>query len=240
MTLTSPTSLHPSPPTVLFVHTYNQPTHRPAFPPTLQDQPIYDPIDWPSTPIAQHPTEPTTSQPHQHYRQAHTPSIHPHKLTHPPLSTTHLFPPPAPCHPTLPNLCTPTSIPTPVKHHPGPHLSSPSQQLPVSPQVLNDEMCEICEVWTAESLFPCRICSRVYHDGCLRRMGYLQNDSAAEMTETAHTETGWSCHYCVSAWGGAHRASAGWWVLPGSRGLHGREQGPMSQPVLGVLLPVFD
>ncbi|NXA42020.1 PHF24 protein, partial [Eudromia elegans] len=64
------------------------------------------------------------------------------------------------------------------------------------PQVVNDEMCEICEVWTAESLFPCRICSRVYHDGCLRRMGYLQNDSAVEVTETAHTETGWSCNYC--------------------------------------------
>ncbi|XP_029861504.1 PHD finger protein 24 [Aquila chrysaetos chrysaetos] len=63
-------------------------------------------------------------------------------------------------------------------------------------QVLNDEMCEICEVWTAESLFPCRVCSRVYHDGCLRRMGYLQNDSAVEVTETAHTETGWSCYYC--------------------------------------------
>ncbi|NWJ09704.1 PHF24 protein, partial [Crypturellus undulatus] len=63
-------------------------------------------------------------------------------------------------------------------------------------QVVNDEMCEICEVWTAESLFPCRICSRVYHDGCLRRMGYLQNDSAVEVTETAHTETGWSCNYC--------------------------------------------
>ncbi|NXX15835.1 PHF24 protein, partial [Podargus strigoides] len=63
-------------------------------------------------------------------------------------------------------------------------------------QVLNDEMCEICEVWTAESLFPCRICTRVYHDGCLRRMGYLQNDSAVEVTETAHTETGWSCYYC--------------------------------------------
>ncbi|XP_030326471.1 PHD finger protein 24 [Strigops habroptila] len=63
-------------------------------------------------------------------------------------------------------------------------------------QVQNDEMCEICEVWTAESLFPCRVCSRVYHDGCLRRMGYLQNDSAVEVTETAHTETGWSCYYC--------------------------------------------
>uniref|UniRef100_A0A8V5GHQ9 Uncharacterized protein n=2 Tax=Melopsittacus undulatus TaxID=13146 RepID=A0A8V5GHQ9_MELUD len=63
-------------------------------------------------------------------------------------------------------------------------------------QVQNDEMCEICEVWTAESLFPCRVCSRVYHDGCLRRMGYVHNNSAVEVTETAHTETGWSCYYC--------------------------------------------
>ncbi|XP_006026626.1 PHD finger protein 24 [Alligator sinensis] len=63
-------------------------------------------------------------------------------------------------------------------------------------QVTNDEMCEICEVWTAESLFPCRVCTRVYHDGCLRRMGYLPQGSAAELTETAHTETGWSCYYC--------------------------------------------
>ncbi|XP_029437408.1 PHD finger protein 24 [Rhinatrema bivittatum] len=63
-------------------------------------------------------------------------------------------------------------------------------------QAINDEMCEICEVWTAENLFPCRICTRVFHDGCLRRMGYLQNDSTLEVTETAHTETGWSCCYC--------------------------------------------
>ncbi|XP_067399648.1 PHD finger protein 24 [Emydura macquarii macquarii] len=63
-------------------------------------------------------------------------------------------------------------------------------------QVTSDEMCEICEVWTAESLFPCRVCTRVYHDGCLRRMGYLQNGGAGEVTETAHTETGWSCYYC--------------------------------------------
>uniref|UniRef100_A0A8C0ANB7 KIAA1045 RING finger domain-containing protein n=1 Tax=Buteo japonicus TaxID=224669 RepID=A0A8C0ANB7_9AVES len=82
------------------------------------------------------------------------------------------------------------------RRKPAPCPHSPSEQLPVSPQVLNDEMCEICEVWTAESLFPCRVCSRVYHDGCLRRMGYLQNDSAVEVTETAHTETGWSCYYC--------------------------------------------
>lgn len=29
-------------------------------------------------------------------------------------------------------------------------------------------------------------------------MGYIQGDGAAEVTEMAHTETGWSCHYCVS------------------------------------------
>lgn len=78
-------------------------------------------------------------------------------------------------------------------------------------------MCEICEVWTAESLFPCRICHRVYHDGCLRRMGYLQKDSAVEVTETAHTETGWSCYYCVSAWTGGHQAAVGGGWSPGSR-----------------------
>ncbi|XP_077003952.1 PHD finger protein 24 isoform X2 [Tamandua tetradactyla] len=46
--------------------------------------------------------------------------------------------------------------------------------------------------WSPESL----VCTRVFHDGCLRRMGYIQGDSAAEVTEMAHTETGWSCHYC--------------------------------------------
>lgn len=64
-------------------------------------------------------------------------------------------------------------------------------------QVINDEMCEVCEVWTAENLFPCRICTRVYHDGCLRRMGFLPHDEAARALESAHTEAGWSCYYCV-------------------------------------------
>uniref|UniRef100_A0A8D0ESR2 KIAA1045 RING finger domain-containing protein n=1 Tax=Strix occidentalis caurina TaxID=311401 RepID=A0A8D0ESR2_STROC len=68
--------------------------------------------------------------------------------------------------------------------------------LPISCQVLNDDMREICEVWTAESLFPCHVCSRVYHDGCLHHMGYLWNNSAMEAIEMAHTETGWSCYYC--------------------------------------------
>ncbi|XP_064421899.1 PHD finger protein 24 [Latimeria chalumnae] len=63
-------------------------------------------------------------------------------------------------------------------------------------EVISDEMCEICEVWTAEEFYPCRICTRVFHDGCLRRMGYLQKDRTQEVTEMAHAETGWSCYYC--------------------------------------------
>ncbi|KAM9098871.1 PHD finger protein 24 isoform 2-T4 [Sarcophilus harrisii] len=75
-------------------------------------------------------------------------------------------------------------------------LMSKRQTVEQVQKVINDEMCEICEVWTAESLFPCRICTRVFHDGCLRRMGYLQGDSTMEVTEMAHTEIGWSCYYC--------------------------------------------
>ncbi|XP_028660989.1 PHD finger protein 24 isoform X1 [Erpetoichthys calabaricus] len=63
-------------------------------------------------------------------------------------------------------------------------------------QLVNDEMCEICEVWTAEDLYPCRICTRVFHDGCLREMGYLHKKNLQHLTETAHTATGWSCYYC--------------------------------------------
>ncbi|KAJ8338884.1 hypothetical protein SKAU_G00356700 [Synaphobranchus kaupii] len=63
-------------------------------------------------------------------------------------------------------------------------------------QPANEEMCEICEVWTADDLFPCRTCKRVFHDGCLREMGYLRTDALQEMRESAHTATGWSCYYC--------------------------------------------
>ncbi|XP_051542394.1 PHD finger protein 24-like isoform X1 [Myxocyprinus asiaticus] len=63
-------------------------------------------------------------------------------------------------------------------------------------QPFNDEMCEVCEVWTADDLFPCRMCTRVFHDGCLREMGYLSTEALQEMREMAHTTTGWSCYYC--------------------------------------------
>lgn len=60
----------------------------------------------------------------------------------------------------------------------------------------SDEMCDVCEVWTADDLYPCRICTRVFHDGCLRGLGYLSTEALQEMRDTAHTVTGWSCYYC--------------------------------------------
>lgn len=63
-------------------------------------------------------------------------------------------------------------------------------------QPSSDEMCDVCEVWTADDLYPCRICTRVFHDGCLRGLGYLSTEALQEMRDTAHTVTGWSCYYC--------------------------------------------
>ncbi|XP_026153829.1 PHD finger protein 24 [Mastacembelus armatus] len=69
-------------------------------------------------------------------------------------------------------------------------------QLEKKEQPPSDEMCDVCEVWTADDLYPCRTCNRVFHDGCLRELGYLRAEALQEMKDTAHTVTGWSCYYC--------------------------------------------
>ncbi|XP_070592537.1 PHD finger protein 24 [Erythrolamprus reginae] len=63
-------------------------------------------------------------------------------------------------------------------------------------QVTNDEMCEVCEVWTADSLLPCRVCTKVYHDGCLQRMGLLSPAEVSDAIQAAHSAVGWSCYHC--------------------------------------------
>lgn len=69
-------------------------------------------------------------------------------------------------------------------------------ELDTREQPPSDEMCDVCEVWTADDLYPCRICTRVFHDGCLRGLGYLSAEALQEMRDIAHTVTGWSCYYC--------------------------------------------
>ncbi|KAL2099992.1 hypothetical protein ACEWY4_004386 [Coilia grayii] len=63
-------------------------------------------------------------------------------------------------------------------------------------QPVNEETCDVCEVWTADELFPCRTCMRVFHDGCVRELGYLRAEALQAMKDTAHTTAGWSCYYC--------------------------------------------
>ncbi|XP_029693585.1 PHD finger protein 24 isoform X2 [Takifugu rubripes] len=69
-------------------------------------------------------------------------------------------------------------------------------ELDKTEQPPSEEMCDVCEVWTADDLYPCRICTRVFHDGCLRELGYLRAEALQEMRDTAKTRTGWSCYYC--------------------------------------------
>ncbi|XP_037547991.1 PHD finger protein 24 [Nematolebias whitei] len=69
-------------------------------------------------------------------------------------------------------------------------------ELDMTEQPPSAEMCDVCEVWTADDLYPCKICTRVFHDGCLRELGYLCAEALQEMRDTAHTVPGWSCYYC--------------------------------------------
>lgn len=82
--------------------------------------------------------------------------------------------------------------------------------MPITFQVLNDGMRSLR--YRQLSLFPCLICSLVYHDGCLCFMDYLQNNNAMEVMEMAHTKMGQNCYLLCECleWG-----TLGFcWVLP--------------------------
>ncbi|XP_077594299.1 PHD finger protein 24 [Stigmatopora nigra] len=56
-------------------------------------------------------------------------------------------------------------------------------------QPASDDTCDVCQVWTADDLRPCRICTRVFHDGCLRELGCPDSRASPDVA-------GWSCYYC--------------------------------------------
>ena len=56
----------------------------------------------------------------------------------------------------------------------------------------------MCRAYTGVEVHPCRVCCKVYHELCLKKKGKLYDQSELEAFRKANTETGWSCHDCVS------------------------------------------
>ncbi|XP_071843243.1 PHD finger protein 24-like [Apostichopus japonicus] len=63
-------------------------------------------------------------------------------------------------------------------------------------RISNDTDCAVCNMFKKESLHPCRICEKVYHEHCLKKRGHLNGDEEIEIFHRAHTNIGWSCHEC--------------------------------------------
>ncbi|XP_033108240.1 PHD finger protein 24-like [Anneissia japonica] len=65
-------------------------------------------------------------------------------------------------------------------------------------KVRNDRHCSVCNKSSGGELFPCRICTKVFHEACLRRSGHIQDSSSLQQFKLANTNIGWSCHDCES------------------------------------------
>ncbi|CAB4005199.1 PHD finger 24 isoform X1 [Paramuricea clavata] len=59
-----------------------------------------------------------------------------------------------------------------------------------------DELCSICSKFNGKKVFPCRVCTRVFHEGCLQKTRKLNDKESKDAFSRAGTDTGWSCHYC--------------------------------------------
>lgn len=70
--------------------------------------------------------------------------------------------------------------------------------LDISFQVQPEELCHVCSVYTGRETYPCRICYKVYHEGCLRKLGQCKDPASSALLKRAVKPVGWSCHKCVS------------------------------------------
>lgn len=59
-----------------------------------------------------------------------------------------------------------------------------------------EELCDICSVYTGRETYPCRICLKVYHEGCLRKLGHCCDPASSILLKRALKPIGWSCHNC--------------------------------------------
>lgn len=64
-------------------------------------------------------------------------------------------------------------------------------------QVEPEELCHVCSVYTGRETYPCRICYKVYHESCLRKLGQCNDPASSVLLKRALKSTGWSCQNCV-------------------------------------------
>ncbi|XP_064604363.1 PHD finger protein 24-like [Liolophura sinensis] len=65
-------------------------------------------------------------------------------------------------------------------------------------EIVNDDLCSICGVYTYDDLYPCRVCTRVYHSSCLQVYFRCDEDGACfrQVDKAIRSVTGWSCFKC--------------------------------------------
>lgn len=65
-----------------------------------------------------------------------------------------------------------------------------------SEKIQPEELCHVCSVYTGRETYPCRICYKVYHEGCLRKLGQCRDPASSSLLKRALKPIGWSCHKC--------------------------------------------
>ncbi|XP_041474998.1 PHD finger protein 24-like [Lytechinus variegatus] len=63
-------------------------------------------------------------------------------------------------------------------------------------KIESQEKCTLCETNSGHEVFPCRICTLVFHEHCMRRKGQLHDSEAVKALRQANTNIGWSCNEC--------------------------------------------
>lgn len=59
-----------------------------------------------------------------------------------------------------------------------------------------EELCHVCSVYTGRETYPCRICYKVFHESCLRKLGQCNDPASSVLLKKALKATGWSCQNC--------------------------------------------
>lgn len=65
-------------------------------------------------------------------------------------------------------------------------------------EIKNDLLCYFCKEDNSEAIiYPCRICTKVFHMKCIEQKGFLRSEEERKLILQAYSNIGWSCFECV-------------------------------------------